>query len=323
MVHPSSAWFPFGSVTIAIPARNEADRIGGCLAALQGQVGAPPFQVVVLANNCTDDTAALAAGWADRMPGLTVAACMLPPALAHAGEARRRAMALAAERSAPDGVLLTTDADTVAPPGWVAANLAALRGVDAVAGRAVIDPREAALIPRHLHELDAQECRYAALLDEIAALLAPEPHDPWPRHDEHSGASIAVRLQAYLAAGGIPRQASGEDRAFFAALRASGARIRHAPEVWVTVSGRLDGRAQGGMADTIRARIANPPIWLDDRLTPVSDWVRRLEGAGPSLTPRRVAFAALDSEMRQAVAVRDALRRAANGGLRRFQQAAE
>jgi hypothetical protein len=193
--------------------------------------------------------------------------------------------------------LLTTDADTVAPPGWVAANLAALRGVDAVAGRAVIDPREAALIPRHLHELDAQECRYAALLDEIAALLAPEPHDPWPRHDEHSGASIA--------------------------LRASGARIRHAPEVWVTVSGRLDGRAQGGMADTIRARIANPPIWLDDRLTPVSDWVRRLEGAGPSLTPRRVAFAALDSEMRQAVAVRDALRRAANGGLRRFQQAAE
>jgi glycosyltransferase involved in cell wall biosynthesis len=303
MLHPPSA-----SIVVAIPARNEADRIGACLRALREQVDAPPFDVVVLANNCTDATASLAGRWADRLAGLQVACCTLPPDLAHAGEARRRAMMLAAERSTPDGVLLTTDADSVAPPGWIAANLAALRGVDAVAGRAVIDPREAALIPRHLHALDARECRYAALLDRIAALLAPDPHDPWPRHDEHSGASIAVRLPAYLAAGGIPRQPSGEDRAFFAALRASGARIRHAPEVWVTVSGRLVGRARGGMADTIRARIAAPPVWLDDRLMPVADWVARLTG-GARRPARRISFAALDGEMRLGMELLERLER--------------
>jgi cellulose synthase/poly-beta-1,6-N-acetylglucosamine synthase-like glycosyltransferase len=303
------------SVIIAIPARNEAQRIGACLHALHAQRAVPRFHVVLLANNCTDDTAALAAAWSDRLPGLHVRTCTLPPGRAHAGEARRRAMQEAAERSAPDGILLTTDADAVAPPDWIAANLRALRGVDAVAGRAVIDPNDAALIPPHLHDLDARECRYAALLDEIACLLAPEPHDPWPRHDEHSGASIAVRLAAWRAAGGIPRQPAGEDRAFFAVLRRTGARIRHAPDVWVSVSGRLDGRAQGGMADTIRARIATAPTLLDERLVPVDDLVARLLGARPAAPSRRVAFAELEVQMRRALAWRERLRGSAQVGL--------
>jgi hypothetical protein len=235
---------------------------------------------------------------------------VLPPALAHAGEARRLALAEAVAISAPDGVLLTTDADTHAPPHWVAANLAALAGVDAVAGRAVIDPIEARLIPRHLHELDALECTYAALLDEIEAMLKPDRHDPWPRHDEHSGASIAVRLPAYLAAGGMPRQPTGEDRAFFDSLRRTGARIRHAPEVWVTVSGRLDGRAKGGMADTIRSRMHQAPEWLDDRLEPVDDRLHRLTGprdAAPA-PMRRVKMAGVASQIARATHLRDQLR---------------
>ena len=45
--------------------------------------------------------------------------------------------------------------------------------------------------------------------------------------------------------------------------------------VRVTVSGRLHGRAKGGMADTIRRRMQRPDSFLDDRLEPADAAVRR------------------------------------------------
>ena len=163
-----------------------------------------------------------------------------------------------------------------AAPDWLAANLAAIRaGADAVAGCADIEPAGAALIPAHLHAIDARECAYAALLDEMRAYLDPDPADPWPRHDEHSGASIAVTRTAYRRAGGMPPVRLGEDRAFFAALRRVDARIRHAPDVRVVVSARLQGRAAGGMADTMRRRMSAMDLFLDDRLETVPAAMRR------------------------------------------------
>ena len=67
----------------------------------------------------------------------------------------------------------------------------------------------------------------------------------------------------------------GEDRAFLSALRRVDARIRHAPEVRVVVSGRTIGRAVGGMADTIRRRMIKPDETIDDRLEPAEDAARR------------------------------------------------
>jgi hypothetical protein len=113
------------------------------------------------------------------------------------------------------------------------------------------------------------------LLDAISARLDWDPADPWPRHCEHSGASIAVTLDAYRRAGGIPAVALGEDRAFFDALRRVDARIRHESKVRVVVSGRIHGRAVGGMADTIRRRIVRPDDMLDDSLEPALDAARR------------------------------------------------
>jgi hypothetical protein len=96
-----------------------------------------------------------------------------------------------------------------------------------------------------------------------------------PRHTQHSGASIAVTGRMYRQCGGMPAIASGEDRAFIAALRRADARIRHAPECHVTVSGRIDGRAPGGMAETIRRRLCAPDLFLDDRLEPANHCARR------------------------------------------------
>ena len=171
---------------------------------------------------------------------------------------------------------MSTDADSRVYPDWVSANLHYLRnGWDAVAGRAEIDPVDDCIIPEIVRDADRSECEYAAALDELAAILDPDAADPFPRHDEHSGASIAVTASAYREAGGVPPEPVGEDRAFFDALREIDARIRHAPEVRVVVSGRLFGRAKGGMADTIRRRLTRLDDFLDDRLEPVEPFMRR------------------------------------------------
>ena len=95
---------------------------------------------------------------------LDVVSSHLPSAQANAGHARRMAMELAAERAGPEGVLLTTDADSVVPPNWMLRNIVALhQGADLVCGRAVIDPIEAAINPAHLHADDELERRLSTL----------------------------------------------------------------------------------------------------------------------------------------------------------------
>jgi hypothetical protein len=233
--------------------------------------------IVLLLNNCTDDTSSIVR---NLVLALSVSVhtfnITLPAELANAGYARRMVMTQAEEFVQDNGVLLTTDADACVDSNWIAFNLLELeRGADAVAGRIEIDPAEAGMIPARLHEDDARECTYADLLDRINAEFDPDPFDPWPRHSEHSGASIAVTVSAYRRAGGIPNMPLGEDRAFLSALRRVDARIRHAPEVRVVVSGRTIGRAVGGMADTIRRRMIKPDETIDDRLEPAEDAARR------------------------------------------------
>ncbi len=262
---------------VAVPVNDEAERIADCLRALAWQRHSRTHEILLLLNNCTDDTAAVVRKLAPELPvPVHVLELVLPPEMSNAGHARDLAMRDAAERAGPWGVLLTTDADGRVAPDWIAANLAAIGdGADAVAGRAEIDPEEARRIPAHLHADDALECAYADRLDEIDCLVDPDPADPWPRHNEESGASIAVTRAAYRRAGGVPALALGEDRGFVASLRRVDAAIRHAPEVRVVVSGRIEGRARGGMADTMRRRIVRQDEWIDDRLEPAHLRLRR------------------------------------------------
>jgi hypothetical protein len=264
------------NTVVAIPARDEAERIGPCLTALNQQ-SQPPDIVVLMLNNCSDRTETIARAMAPALRFRLDVICRdLPPARANAGQARRQAMQMAAAQAGVRGILLTTDADAVVPPDWILRNRAAIRrGADVVCGRAVIDPVEAAMIPAHLHADDALECRLIALLDDLAWLLDPEPHDPPPRHTEASGASIAVRTEAFHSVGGIPAIAAGEDRAFVRALWMIDAKVRHDATIAVTVSGRVIGRADGGMADTIRRRIVQQDEQTDDQAEPATDAFRR------------------------------------------------
>jgi glycosyltransferase involved in cell wall biosynthesis len=257
---------------VAIPVRDEAKRIGGCLAAFSRQ-SIPADHIVLLLNNCTDRTAEVVKRLPQARHRLHVIECRLNRSLASAGVARalamKRAASLVDSSRSEEAVILTTDADGEVPENWIEANLRAIeQGADAVCGMAVIDPLEALLIPRHLHEDDAREVAYGRLLDEIASVILRDPADPWPRHTEGSGASIAVRASMLRRVGGMPCLRSGEDRALIARLRRMDARVRHDPEISVVVSGRIHGRAAGGMADTIRRRIARQDEFVDDRIEP-------------------------------------------------------
>ena len=289
------------SAVVAIPARNEEAYLSRCLCALgaQRQITGEPlppgsFGIVLLLNNCEDGSAELAKAILQDFPApLRVIECDLPPSLAHAGGARRRAMDEAAawlESAGGDGLLLTTDADSRVDPYWIAANIAAWkRGADAVAGRIALDLDDAARLPEHLHRRGRLEAAYGDKLIEIAAILDPRPHNPWPHHATASGASLAVALATYRSIGGLPDLALGEDRGLIAALEAHDARTRFAPDIEVITSGRLVGRAPGGVADTIRLRCQEREAPCDEALEPVAAAVmrawwrgrlRRLHGAG-------------------------------------------
>lgn len=266
------------SIVVAIPAKNEAERILACLRALACQT-CRPETVLVLANNCSDETAAIASKATSEFPyRLQVIRHCFPEQNAHAGYARRLAMALCEQMALRDGVLLTTDADAMPAPDWIERNCKAIvDGADLVCGRVELDPREARLIPAHLHADHALERRFVELLDRIADRLDPDPADPLPRHTEAAGASLAVTTTAFRRVGGIPAVPSGEDRAFVRALASVDARIRHDPSVLVLVSGRTVGRAAGGMADTIRRRIQQQDEFTDDQVEPAVDAYRRYD----------------------------------------------
>lgn len=266
------------AAVVAVPVRNEAERIAACLRAIDGQTGLPPgaLGVVLFLNNCTDGTEAIVA---DLLPSLAVPVRVLTEtyAGAHAGWARRRAMDAAAEwLGDAGGAILSTDADSRVPPNWVARNLAAIAaGADAVAGRVELDVEEGKLLPAMLHARGRLEDIYDALITEAEARIDPDPHDPWPCHRTTIGATLAVTREAYRAVGGMPEIPLGEDGAFIARLIAHGKRVRHATDVCVTISARLTGRAPGGVADTIRSRCEEPDALCDARMEMFVRCVRR------------------------------------------------
>jgi len=266
------------TAVVAIPARDEADRISLCIQALARQTRSPDA-VLLLLNNCSDLTETIARNLSATLPfALHIVCHAFPPVEANAGGARRLAMQLAADLAGPDGVLLTTDADAAVAGDWVEKNLLALSaGADLACGRVEVDLVEATLIPLNLRVDDALECELTELLDRIAFVLDPDPADPWPRHTEAAGASIGVTVAAFRRTSGIPPIATGEDRAFVKLLARMDARILHDPTIKVTVSSRIYGRAEGGMADTMRRRMNRQDEFADDHLEPAGDAYRRMD----------------------------------------------
>jgi len=245
-------------VVVAVPVKDEEERIVACIASLANQIDVDlaSVAVILLLNNCSDQTAERIRALGPELPfAVHLREVELPAPYANAGWARRLAMEAAAELVNADGLILTTDADTQVDCDWVAANQREIaRGVDAVAGYVMADPVELMDLPAAILERGSLEWEYQQLAAELEARADPQGCDPWPRHNQNCGASAAITARAYRLIGGLPPRPVGEDRALFQSLRRVDGQIRHSLEVQVITSARIDGRALGGLSDAIRLR---------------------------------------------------------------------
>jgi len=271
---------------VAVPAKNEAARLPKLFSALAQQTwlsAANEFlDVVVVLNNCDDHSAAIVDAASTQHGGLRlhVIDINFPPPWAHVGSARRLAMERALSIGGPHSVLFSTDADAAPAADWVEASLRVIAaGADLVGGQIVGDRDEEFLLGRGFIRRATHHLEYVGLVDRLTSLVAPDVHDPWPRHVDHTGASLAVRGHVYQAVGGIPPISFREDVAFVAKAVAKGYRLRHPLEVRVGVSARLDGRARGGMADCLKAWLAaeaaGQPQLVEDAATVLARLTRR------------------------------------------------
>jgi Glycosyl transferase family 2 len=257
---------PQCQVSIIIPAKDEAQTIVATLTALANQTdlnGQPlnprTYEIIVLANNCSDRSAEIARQFAQQHPDLVlhIAEVTLPPDLAYIGHVRKmlmdeaylRLMSLGYSR----GIIASTDGDTQVSATWIAAISAEIgSGVDAVGGRILTDRHSRQALHPQAKSHFLQEVGYRSLVAQIEFHLDPDPYDPLPRHYQHYGASLAVTAEMYAKAGGIPPVRTPEDEAFYQALLRVDARFRHSPLVQVTTSARVSGRSPVGLAAQLR-----------------------------------------------------------------------
>jgi hypothetical protein len=253
--------------SVIIPAKDEVANLPATLAALAAQttlagqpLPASSYEVIVLANNCLDDTAAVVREQARQFPQLVlhVGELCLPDEHAHVGRARRLLMDEACARlervGQPMGIIASTDADTRVAPTWLAAIAAEIAGgADAVGGRILTESTEADEVAEPaLQRLQSHDAAYRLLCARLEDLLDPAAADPWPRHHQHFGASLALTARAYRRVGGLPEVRYLEDEALCRQLRRHDLLLRHSPAVQVLTSARRNGRVEVGLSWQLR-----------------------------------------------------------------------
>jgi glycosyltransferase involved in cell wall biosynthesis len=246
-------------ISIVIPIRDEAENIEKTLEAFVRQIDLSGrrfdfrrFEILVLANNCTDNSAEIIRQFKSENPflNLYLAEISLSEENSNIGFVRRTLMNAAFARLRKKGdVLMTTDGDTIVADDWIAANLDEIgRGADAVGGRIIITDAELEKMDALCRETHLLDEEYRLLLAEIESAIDDLPFDHAPRHHQHFNGSFACTTEIYELAGGIPDVKFLEDCAFFDSLQRIDAKVRHSPNVKVYTSSRRDGRSEVGLS---------------------------------------------------------------------------
>ncbi len=304
--------------SVIVPARNEAKRLPALIQALAAQQDSTGrifkcgiFDVLILLNNTTDRSSSVVAQLIAQYPMLKiqVASVSLGKHESHVGRARQIVMDAAWDRLDSigqfNGLILSTDADTAPDSHWLMETQAEIStGVDVIGGRALLLPAERHALTPRVRRLYLLDLAYRRALEELKNLYIPDPYDPFPRHHQHFGASLAVSVAAYGAIGGLSAIEVSEDVALVQALTDAGYRMRHSDRVRVYTSARSQGRAQGGLADafkwwegmtaTNQEPLVEPAIQADFRLSSLGRTHRKLQKSVPPLTvtPEAVVNAA-------------------------------
>jgi glucosyl-3-phosphoglycerate synthase len=234
---------------VVVPARDEAVRIASCLLALahQHRVAPDTYEVIVVLDGCRDRTADAVREVVARESALRVRTVELASSQG-VGRARRHGMDLACQRllalGRGDGLIASTDADSVVADDWLACQLAlARRGARAIGGHIELHPEEASkLAVRALLERERRGS------ERMQAVLLATSQETVAEHHQFSGASLALTADTYRRCGGLPIRAALEDEALEHELQTRGVPIHRSRSVRVRTSARTDGRAPRGLA---------------------------------------------------------------------------
>ena len=237
---------------VVVPARDEEDLVAACLRALATQVRVEPreYEVLLVLDRCTDATAERAREVAGAHPQLRLH-LLDGPGLG-SGHARRAGMEAACERltglGRPQGLIASSDADTVVARDWLAAQLdAAERGALAIGGHIELDGGS----PPHLVRWHAARGR-----TRHQKILADPDRLGTAEHWQFSGASLALTAETYARVGGLEPRATLEDERLEQILREQNIPIERLLSVRATTSARLNGRASQGLAHDLAAAAA-------------------------------------------------------------------
>ena len=224
---------------VVVPARNEHALIGRCLDALlaareRARTSAPAvsMRLIVVADACTDETAALARS-VDGVEVIEIAAGAVGSARAAGALRAIEEFCGVSQGFTSDEVwVANTDADSVVPDNWIVEQLAlAESGVDAMLGTVRPDP--------------------ADLSSENLRLWQEHHASPEPRGRIY-GANLGIRADHYLRAGGFAPLAEHEDVDLIARARLAGTETFATGSCEVITSGRRHGRTPGGFARYLR-----------------------------------------------------------------------
>ena len=235
---------------MVVPARDEEALIGSCLRSLaeQEDISFAEFEVLLVLDRCTDATEQRALEVAAEYPDLCLYTLEGPGR--GAGHARRVGMEEARGRlmslDRPDGLIASTDADTVVASNWLSVQLeATARGAKAIGGH--IELRDDVDLPRGVSGWREEQGRLRQ-----SEMLSPPGLDDEPRarteHWRFSGASLALTAVTYQEIGGLEPRAALEDEYLERTLESRGVPIERPLAVRVATSSRLVGRAKRGLA---------------------------------------------------------------------------
>jgi glycosyltransferase involved in cell wall biosynthesis len=229
----SASWH----ICILIPARDEEDLIGRCIASVQRACACvkalASTDIVIAVDHSTDRTLEIA----ERM--IFGEGAVVSTEAGNVGEARALAATVALRRcTGPRNRcwIANTDADSEVPKSWLADQLAlADTGVQAIAGTVNVDTFAE-------HDPIVRE------LFRKTYIIAGDGS-----HPHIHGANFGLRAEAYVRAGGWPSLATAEDHALWKRLGETGASRISVSHIRVTTSGRRNGRAPHGFAETLAA----------------------------------------------------------------------
>ncbi|WP_243073959.1 glycosyltransferase family 2 protein [Microbacterium sp. SS28] len=220
------------AIAVIVPAHDEEQLIGACLASIgiaarAARHAVDHLSVWAVLDACTDRSADIA-----RDAGVE----LLAVDARSVGTARATGVRAALDRLVgirPDRIWTAhTDADSVVPVNWLTHQLSlARRGVDVVVGTVRPDFRD----------LDASQ---------IEAWLAT--HTPGAANGHVHGANLGIRANVLLDAGGFTDATVHEDVWLIDEIRARGGRLAATDGAWVRTSGRQVGRAPDGYARYLR-----------------------------------------------------------------------